>query len=112
MREGVRRARELERTSALLPDDAPLEYTGTEPSTVPDEPDYDLVVKLWEKACAQVPVGQIEAGFNVDTFRVRHALAHWLEEEALRLKLPEAAAPAEETPAPESPGPGSSDPGT
>jgi hypothetical protein len=111
-REGVRRAGDLERASALLPDDVPLEATGAAPSTVPDEADYELVVSLWEKACAQVPVGQIEEGLTVDVYRVRHALGHWLEEGALRLTTPESPPPAREEPAPESPGSGSSDPGT
>ena len=37
LREGVRRARELRRLSALVPDDAPLEATGAAPGTVLEE---------------------------------------------------------------------------
>jgi hypothetical protein len=61
VREGVRRARELQRTSAVVPEELALEATGAAPSTVVDEPDYDLIVALWEKACARVPARQIEA---------------------------------------------------
>ena len=59
--------------------------TGSSPSPVPDEPDYNLVVALWEKACAGVPPRQMEADQDVDAFRIRRPLAHWLEEKALRL---------------------------
>jgi hypothetical protein len=104
IREGLRRARELERTRALLPDDTPLEATGSAPSTVPDEPDYDLVVSLWEKACAGVPVRQIAEGLTLDTFRSHNALGHWLEEGALRVKA--SGAPPAAAPEAESPGPG------
>jgi serine/threonine-protein kinase len=83
--ESVRRSGELRRASALVPDDATLEATGRSPSPVPDEPDYNLVVALWEKACAGVPPRQMEADLDVDSFRIRRPLAHWLEEEALRL---------------------------
>ena len=104
IREGLRRARELERTSALLPAETPLEATGSPPSAVPDEPDYELVVSLWEKACAGVPVKQLEEGTTLDAYRVHHALGHWLEEGALRVNVPVDPTPA--TPEPASPGPG------
>ena len=54
VKEGVRRARELQRTSAVVPEELPLEATGASPGTVVDETDYDLIVALWEKACARV----------------------------------------------------------
>jgi len=104
IREGIRRARELERTSALLPDETPLAATGSSPSSVPDEPDYELVVSLWEKACAGVPVKQIEEGTTLDAYRVYHALGHWLEEGALRVNAP--VNPTTATPEPAQPGPG------
>jgi serine/threonine protein kinase len=85
VREGVRRARELQRTSAVVPDDLPLEATGTSPGTVVDEPDYDLIVALWEKACGRVCVRQMEAELAADAFRIHRPLAQWLEEGALRL---------------------------
>ncbi len=105
IREGLRRARELERTSALLPAETPLEATGSAPSTVPEEPDYELVVSLWEKACAGVPLRQIEETHNtLDTYRCHHALGHWLEEGALRVRVSESPQPA--TPEAASPDPG------
>jgi serine/threonine protein kinase len=88
IKEGMRRAAELRRTAAVVPDDTPLEATGSAPSSVPDEPDYDLVVTLWERACGGTSAGQMEADLTADAYRIRHALAHWLEEGALRVAAP------------------------
>ena len=85
VKEGVRRARELQRTSAVVPEDLPLEATGVAPGTVVEEPDYDLIVALWEKACARVSVRQMETDLSADAFRVHRPLAQWLEEGALRI---------------------------
>jgi len=83
--EAVRRAGELQRASALVPDDASLQATGRSPSSVPDEADYALVVSLWERACAGIPPRRLEGDVLADAFRIRRALAHWLQEGALRL---------------------------
>jgi hypothetical protein len=88
--EGVRRSGELQRANALVPEDASLQATGQSPSPVPDESDYNLVVALWEKACSGIPPRQMEADLEVDSFRIRRPLAHWLEEGALRLVTPPA----------------------
>jgi predicted Ser/Thr protein kinase len=88
VREGVRRARELQRTSAVVPDDLPLEATGEAPGTVGEEPDYDLIVALWEKACGRACVRQMEAELAADAFRIHRPLAQWLEEGALRIAVP------------------------
>jgi hypothetical protein len=92
VKEGVRRARELRRTSAVVPEDLPLEATGTAPGTVVEEPAYDLIVSLWEKACARLPVCQIESELAADAFRIHRPLAQWLEEGALRIVAPPAEA--------------------
>ena len=91
-----------------MPEDLPLEATGAAPGTVVDEPAYDLIVALWEKACARVPVRQIEGELAVDAFRVHRPLAQWLEEGALRITSPPAE-PAEVS-SPEEPS--ATDPGT
>ena len=99
VKEGVRRARELQRTSAMVPEELPLEATGAAPGTVVDEPDYDLIVALWEKACARVSVRQMEAELVADAFRIHRPLAQWLEEGALQIVgLPEETAPTEAPP--------------
>jgi serine/threonine-protein kinase len=89
VREGVMRARELARTAALVPDDVPLEATGTAPGTVAEEPDYDLVVSLWNRACAGETAARLESELAADAFRIQRPLAQWLEEGALRISAPE-----------------------
>jgi hypothetical protein len=84
--EGVRRHDHFQRSRALVPDDLALCASGKSPSTVPDEPEYDLVVKLWQKACAGQTPRQCAAELPVDGYRVWNALAHWVEEGALGLK--------------------------
>jgi hypothetical protein len=89
--EGVRRHAELQRALALVPEEAPLEATGANPSRVPDEDDYELVVTLWRKACEGAAPRDIEGELAVDSYRVFRALAHWVEEGTLR---PHPATPA------------------
>jgi eukaryotic-like serine/threonine-protein kinase len=84
VREGVRRSRQVGVTSALVPDDLPLEATGEAPGVVQDEPEHELVVALWQKACSQVTPRQMESELAADAFRILRPLAQWLEEGALR----------------------------
>lgn len=92
LREGIRRARELRRATALLPEDAPLEATGAAPGTVLDEPDYDLVVTLWQRACGGGTGERLESELAADAYRILRPLAQWIEEGALRAVLPDAPA--------------------
>ena len=82
--EGVRRHGELQRALALVPEDAPLEATGKSPTSVPNESDYDLQMAVWKKACDGAPPRAVETAATVDSYRVYHCLAHWVEEGALR----------------------------
>jgi len=100
--EGVRRARELQRAGAVVPEELPLEATGSAPGTVVDEADYGLIVAIWEKSCARVTARQMEADLAADAFRIHRPLAQWLEEGALRIVAPEAGA----RDAPSAPDPG------
>jgi hypothetical protein len=102
----MRRYAELQRANALVPDDAALEATGSSPTAVPDEQDYDLVVILWQKACAGVTARQCEVDLPVDPYRIRRALAHWFEEGALRPRTAEVSGEAagEGTPRESTPG--------
>jgi hypothetical protein len=84
--EGVRRHGELQRALTLIPEDAALEATGQSPSSVPDEPDYDFVVKLWQKVCDGTTPREVEETLALDSYRVYHCLTHWLTEGALRLR--------------------------
>jgi hypothetical protein len=93
VREGIRRSRQLAGTSALVSEDVPLEATGEAPGTVSDEPDYDLVVTLWQRATSGATPRQIESELAADAFRILRPLAQWLEQGALRLSAPAAPAP-------------------
>jgi len=88
VREGVRRSRELAATSALVPEDLPLEATGEAPGTVVDEADYELIVALWQKAVSRVTPRQMEAELPADAFRIMRPLAQWLEQGALQPTAP------------------------
>ncbi len=103
VREGVHRARSLRHTAAVVPDDLPLEATGTPPGTVEDEPEYDLIVTLWQQICTGVVPAKLEAELPADAFRIYRPLAQWLEEEALRVLTPASSVPAESAPAESTP---------
>jgi hypothetical protein len=51
---------------------------------VPGEDDYDLQRAVWKKAQGGAPPREVEAAATVDSYRVYHCLAHWVEEGALR----------------------------
>ncbi len=82
--EGVRRHGELQRALALVSEDVPVEATGKSPTTVPDEADYDFVVTVWKSLCEGATPREVDAALKVDSYRLFHALAHWVEEGALR----------------------------
>jgi hypothetical protein len=86
--EGMRRHDELRRAELLVPADASLEATGHPPTAVPGETDIDFVTALWEKGSTGATPASCEESLRVDSFRVRRALVHWLEEGALRLRRP------------------------
>jgi hypothetical protein len=87
--EGIRRAAELGRASALVPEEVPLEPTGQAPGPVDGEADYEFVVALWQKACAGLTAEAMEAEMPQDALRIFAPLAQWLEEGALRIAGPE-----------------------
>ena len=95
MREGLKRSRQVAVASGLVPDDAPLEATGEAPLTVLDEPEYDLVVTIWQRATSQVTLREMEAQLAADTFRILRPLAQWLEQGSLRFSAAAAPAPAQ-----------------
>ncbi len=87
--EAVRRAGELPRQCALVPDDVSFLPTGGHPSSVPDETDHSLVASIWEKAGAGMAPRRMEEELSADAFRIRRVLAHWVEGGALLVVLPE-----------------------
>ena len=101
VREGLRRYQQVAASSAIVPEEAPLEATGEAPGTVEDESEYDLVVSIWQKACTRATLRQLEGELAADRFRILRPLAQWLEQGALRLSAP---ASAPQAPAASAPG--------
>jgi hypothetical protein len=100
VREGLRRYQQVAASSAIVPEDAPLEATGDAPGTVEDEGEYDLVVSIWQKACTRRTLRQLEGELAADRFRILRPLAQWLEQGALRFSAPASAPQAPAAPAP------------
>lgn len=90
--EGMRRYDELRRAAALVPDHARLECTRRNASAVPGEDDLDLITSIWQRSDHGSTAVDCEESLPVDSYRVRRALAHWVEEGALRLAVAAAAA--------------------
>lgn len=90
--EGIRRYDELRRAAALVPGHLRLASTGQRPSAVPGESDVDLITSIWESMDGRATVLECEEAESVDSYRVRRALAHWVEEGALRPVVAESAA--------------------
>jgi hypothetical protein len=88
--ESMRRYDELQRLRLLIPDGTRLRATEVRPSPPPEERDGELIRELWTRVRSGATAADCEAGVEVDAFRVRTILAHWLEEGALQA----AAAPA------------------
>jgi hypothetical protein len=82
--EAIHRYDELQRSVALVSDDAAFEPTGIAPTRPPDEQDEALVSVLWDRATRGLSAMHCEAEIPVDAYRVRHLLEHWFQEGALR----------------------------
>jgi len=83
--EGMRRYDEFQQAVALVPDDAALKATDTRPTPPPDEKDGILVKDLWTRVLSSATPRQCETDLKADSYRIRRALAHWVEEGALRI---------------------------
>ena len=90
--EGIRRYDELRRAAALVPDHVRLESTSQRGSAVPGESDIDLITSIWQRIDRGSSVLECEDAVPVDSYRVRRALAHWVEEGALRPVVAQSAA--------------------
>ena len=82
--EGVRRHDEWKRAAALVADGAHLAPTGKDHKVETTQP-ADFVDAVWEMATQGATVSECEAGFAVDSYRVRTLLASWVEIDALKL---------------------------
>src|SRR5271169_2351051 len=78
--EGMRRYDELQRCSALVPDDAVFNETSSKPSAEPEEPDAGFQHAVLSKAVSGLNPRAIEAAVVADSFRVRRLLARWVED--------------------------------
>src|SRR5205823_14050953 len=81
--EGMRRNDELQRLSALVPDDMTLAKTNFKPTTHEEEDDPVLAREVWIKASSGASIAECERQLATDSFRVRRLVAHWLERGAL-----------------------------
>jgi hypothetical protein len=84
--EAIHRYDELQRSLALVPDDAVFEATGVAPTRPPDEGDEALVSVLWDRATRGYAADRCEVEIPVDAYRIRHLLEHWFQEGALKRK--------------------------
>ena len=82
--EGMRRYDELQRCSALVPDDAVFKKTGSKPSAEPEEPDAVFQQAVFSKAVSGLSARAIEGAVVSDSFRVRRLLARWVEDGSLK----------------------------
>lgn len=81
--EGTRRYDEFQQACMLVPDYACLRATVTKPTRPPEEYDGTLIRTVWQRASSGAPAIECEKDLAVDSFRVRRALAHWVEEGSL-----------------------------
>lgn len=80
--ESMRRYDEFQRARLLVPDTAPLRAGFGKPSAPEGESDGDLLRRLWTAVRAGTTAAACESEAEVDSYRVRAVLAHWLEEGA------------------------------
>ncbi len=100
--EGMRRLDEYRRSCALLPGDAPLRAASQRPSRPAEEHDVALMRALWARVTAGTTAAECERESNVEFFRVRRLLAHWLVEGAVELTGAPSASPTHPAPIPKS----------
>ena len=81
--EGARRYDEFQQASMLVPDYACLRSSGSRPTRPPEEDDVALTRTVWQRASSGAPALECEKDLDVDSYRVRRMLAHWVEEGAL-----------------------------
>ena len=81
--EGMRRNDELQRLTALVPDDMTLMKTNYKPTPLEEEEDPALSREVWIKASSGTSIAECERQLATDSFRIRRLVAHWLERGAL-----------------------------
>lgn len=81
--EGMRRYDELGRAVAIVGDATRFRPTSVRPSRPRDENDQKLLTAIWSKAATGATPLECEDAVVADSYRVRNALLHWLDEGSL-----------------------------
>ncbi len=84
--EAMRRYDEFQEAAALVPDTVFLERTSVAATPFPGEKDGSLLQALWERASQGATPLDCEAVVASDSYRIRRALAHWVEQGALKIR--------------------------
>ena len=84
--EAMRRYDELQEAEALVPDAARFEKTEVAATPLPGEKDGSFLQAVWERASQGGTALDCEAAVASDSYRIRRALAHWVESGALRIQ--------------------------
>ena len=82
--EGVRRHDEFREASILVTGNNRLAATSTSPTPPGTDEERSFVDMVWKKVTAGVTPHELEDALGVDPYRVRHLLAHWVEEGSLK----------------------------
>lgn len=82
--EAVRRHDEFKEARVLVPDDVRLTETRIKPTRPTTDEGTAFQQMVWRKVASGIPPGELEDALGVDAYRVRHLLAHWVEEGALQ----------------------------
>jgi hypothetical protein len=84
--EAMRRYDEFQETAVLVPDAAFLERTAVSATPFPGEKDGSFLKALWERASRGTTPVDCEKAVESDAYRIRRALAHWVEEGSLKIR--------------------------
>jgi hypothetical protein len=84
--EAMRRYDEFQEAAALVPDAMVLERTAIKPTPPAGEKDGSFLQSVWERMSQGGTPLQVEEAVASDSYRIRRALAHWVEEGALKAR--------------------------
>ncbi len=84
--EAMRRYDEFQEAAVLVPDDVVLEKSDVKATPYPGEKDGSFLQALWERASQGGTPLDCEAVVPSDSYRIRRALAHWVEQGALKIQ--------------------------
>jgi hypothetical protein len=84
--EAMRRYDEFQEAAILVPDTVVLVRTEVAATPHPTEKDGSFLQALWERASQGGTPLDCEAAVASDSYRIRRALAHWVESGALKIR--------------------------